>query len=72
MSDPKTIQITVSMSEQIAWELAQFIKRSTFDMYLEMTEAHLPYEERKAKAYMMIAGIEAIGGALKETGAGPR
>ena len=51
------ITITVSMDEEVAMQLAQFCKRSTFNKFYDLTEAHLPHDERQRRAYQMIAGI---------------
>ena len=67
----KTVQITVSLPDEVAYQLAQFAKRSTFNTFYEFTEAHLSDAERKALAYQMIAGIEAVGGALADAGYAP-
>jgi hypothetical protein len=66
------ITITVSMDEEVAMQLAQFCKRSTFNEFYNLTEAHLPYDERQRRAYQMIAGSEAVQGALSEIGIAPR
>lgn len=68
----KTITIAAVMPETIAYQLAQFIKRSAFDTFYEYTDAHLPHEERKAQAYQMIAGIEAVQDGLANAGIAPR
>ena len=59
MTGPQSVQLTVSMPAQVAWELAQFIKRSTFTTCLDLTEAQLPHDERKRCAHLMITGAEA-------------
>lgn len=66
------VQITISIPAGVAHQLAQFAKRSTFNTFYEFTEAHLSDEERKTRAYQMIAGIEAIGAALADAGHAPR
>jgi hypothetical protein len=64
MSD---VKITATLqNEDVAWQLAQFCKRSTFDQFYDLTE------ERKRRAYQMIAGIEAVQRALSEAGFEPR
>ena len=72
MDNEKTITIKADLSEEVAMQLAQFCKRSTFDMFFDLTEAHLDYEERKRRAYQMIAGIEAVQSALDDAGFSPR
>lgn len=67
-----TVTITATMDEEVAYQLAQFVKRSTFNTFYEFTEAHLPDAQRKERAYQMIAGIETIGKALAEAGYSPR
>lgn len=64
--------ITVELDDDVAEQLAQFCKRSTFDTFLELTEAHLSIEERGRRAYMMICGINRIQAALAEAGHAPR
>jgi hypothetical protein len=71
MSD-QTVQITVSLPTEAAYQLAQFAKRCTFNTFYESTEAHLSDAERKTRAYQMIDGIEAIRGALANAGCAPR
>lgn len=66
------VTITVELHPEVALQLAQFAKRSTFNTFYEFTEAHLPHDERQKRAYQMISGIEAIGAALAGTGYAPR
>jgi len=66
------VHLSISVSPDVARQLAQFVKRSTFDTFYNFTEAHLPHDERKALAYQMIAGIEAVGAALGVAGYAPR
>ena len=68
----QNIQITVSLPADVAHQLAQFAKRSTFNTFYEFTEAHLSDDERKTRAYQMIDGIEAVGAALADAGHAPR
>lgn len=68
----KPVEISVSLRPEVAHQLAQFAKRSTFSTFYEFTEAHLPEDERKTRAYQMIAGIEALGAALADAGHAPR
>jgi hypothetical protein len=68
----ESIDINVSLDQNVAWQLAQFCKRSTFDQFYDRTEAHLSHEERKRRAYQMIAGIEQIAQALSGKGVSPR
>lgn len=66
------ITITAALAPEVALQLAQFCKRSTFDQFLALTEAHLPAEERATRAHQMIAGIDAVSRALAEAGYAPR
>lgn len=66
------VSITVELQPEVALQLAQFAKRSTFNTFYDFTEAHLPHEERQKRAYQMISGIDAIGAALAVTGYAPR
>jgi len=67
-----TVNISLSIPDEVAHQLAQFAKRATFNTFYEFTEAHLPDAQRKERAYQMIAGIEAVGAALAEAGHAPR
>lgn len=70
---PTPIVLTVEFSDKaVAYQLAQFCKRSTFDDFYNLTEAHLPHNERVARAYQMIAGIESVQRALAGAGFSPR
>ena len=45
---PETIvTFTADLTDEQAWQVAQFAKRSTFDIFYRLTEAHLPKEESK-------------------------
>lgn len=66
------VEINVRLQPAVAHQLAQFAKRSTFNTFYEFTEAHLSDDERKQRAYQMIAGIEAVGAALAKAGHTPR
>ncbi|MFM9928271.1 hypothetical protein VLK31_35250 [Variovorax sp. H27-G14] len=66
------VTITATLEPHVATQLAQFCKRSTFDIFFELTEAHLPHEERTARADQMIAGIGAVATALADAGTAPR
>lgn len=66
------ITFTVTVDDDIAHQLAQFCKRSTFGDFYDHTEAYLPDDERKTRAYQMISGIEAVQRGLSECGFAPR
>jgi hypothetical protein len=68
----KTITITATMTEEVAYQFAQFLKRSTFETFHDFTEAHLPKEERTKRTHLMILGVEAVQAGLKEAGFDPR
>jgi len=68
----KTITIAAELTDEQAWQVAQFAKRSTFDTFYQFTEAHLPQEERKRLAYLMVSGLEVIQTALANAGYAPR
>jgi len=72
MQEEAPITITATLEPAVAHQLAQFCKRSSFATFYDMTEAHLPQDERKTRAYQMIAGIEAVGRSLAEVGYSPR
>lgn len=67
-----SIYIAVELNEDVALQLAQFCKRSTFDQFYELTEAHLSHDERVERAYKMISGIDVIAAALGKQGFAPR
>lgn len=72
-TETQAITLTVTLpNEDVAWQLAQFCKRSSFNDFYELTEAHLPADERTARAYQMIAGIDAVAMALHEADFKPR
>lgn len=66
------ITLVLTIDRRTAWELAQFAKRLGFQACYEVTEAHLTYEERRDKAYLMIRGIDLIARALSSAGFAPR
>ena len=66
------VTVTATMSQEQAEQLAQFAKRSMLDTFYELTEAHLPHDERTRLAYLMIGGMEAVQRALAEVGYSPR
>lgn len=66
-----TFTVTVD-SDAVALQLAQFCKRSTYSDFYDHTEGHLPVDERKERAYQMIAGIDAVQSGLREAGYSPR
>lgn len=68
---PMHIQVSLA-NDDVVWQLAQFCKRIGFDTCYELTEAHLSSEERSLRAYQMLAGVDAIGAALKVRGVAPR
>lgn len=70
---PGAVTLSVDLpNEDVAYQLAQFCKRSTFDMFYELTEPYLSHEERKDLAYQMIAGIQALQAALARESFSPR
>lgn len=65
------MKLEFEIEENEAWEMAQFLKRTTFADYLQYTEGS-DKEEQKAQARVMIAGIEKLRASLAEAGFGPR
>lgn len=57
---------------EVAYQFAQFLKRSYFDQYLACTDAYLDDEKRISQAYQMIAAGDIIRSALAEAGVDPR
>lgn len=68
----ETIILTVEISADDAEQFAQFCKRITHTHCYNLTESHLPDQERNARAYQMLAGIEAVRDALAQAGHNPR
>lgn len=66
------VVITATLAPEVALQLAQFCKRSTFSEFYDLTEAHLSHDERTTRAYQMITGIDAVSRALAEAGYAPR
>lgn len=66
-----TLTVTIE-DEGVAWQLAQFCKRSEVSTFYNYTETHLLPDERRSIAYQMIAGIEAVQDGLREAGFDPR
>lgn len=66
------VTVTATMSQEVAEQLAQFCKRSTFQTFYDFTEEHLPHEERQRRAYLMIGGIDAVTIGLRNQGFSPR
>lgn len=66
MSSPdKIISVTVEFTDAQAWQLAQFIKRSTFSDY----RGHAQDDD---EAYVMINAAERVRTALADAGYAPR
>jgi hypothetical protein len=73
MEKKRPITLAVDLrSAEIALQLAQFCKRSTFDTFFDMTEAHLSYDARMMQAYQAMNGIDAVSRALAAAGISPR
>jgi len=66
------ITLTVTMDEEVAFQFAQFAKRSTLDTFAQFVEGHLSFEEAQQRAYQMQAGVMAVGKALADAGIAPR
>lgn len=69
---PQWIDINARLTDEVAWELAQFCKPSMFDQFYALIEAHLPHEERQWKANLVISGVDAVAAALRDKGYAPR
>lgn len=61
----KTVTITVDLPEEIAWPLAQFVKRVTFTDVRQRARTD-------DETYIMMDGLNAIRRALAEQGVAPR
>lgn len=70
MSEP--VRLTLDLEPEVAWQLAQFCKRVGFSQAFDLTEAHLDREERNARAYQMLRGLDLVAGALRDQGVSPR
>ena len=72
MKNQDAIQITVELPEEVAYQLAQFIKRQGYSDCFQVTEHHLSEEIREQRAYSMLGGLDAIKTALAREGIAPR
>ena len=63
------VRLTVDLTRQQAWDLAQFLKRTAFGDVLRATVGN---DEEEAEAYAMLEGIRALERALEEVGVAPR
>jgi hypothetical protein len=68
----KVVSIDAELTDQEAWNLAQFIKRLRFDQCCELTDSGYSRQHRQDQAYVMLAAIDKIGNALKVAGYAPR
>lgn len=66
------VTISVTMTREEEWQLAQFCKRSCFEQAFNLTEAGLSKDERTERAYSMFCGIDALRAALRDAGIDPR
>lgn len=65
MSEEKTITFSVQLSDEEAWQLAQFFKRATFTDFRNNAES-------EETAYMMVQASERVRKALADQGYDPR
>lgn len=63
----ESIRLTVELTQQQAWDLAQFLKRTAFGDVLRTTVGN-----DEEEAYAMIEGIRAVERALTAAGVAPR
>lgn len=62
-----SVHLTVELTRQQAWNLAQFLKRTAFSDVLRTTVGN-----DEEEAYAMLEGIRAVERALEEVGVAPR
>lgn len=60
------------LTDEQAWQLAQFCKRITFASVREVTDGGQSGEQRDDQAYVMLEGINAVARALRDKGYAPR
>lgn len=71
--DSKPVVLEVLLANPaVALQLAQLCKRIGFEACFELTEAHLPKDERNDRTYKMLAGLDAVASALAKQGVAPR
>jgi hypothetical protein len=66
------VVIRAELPEAEAWDLAQFLKRTTFSDALNVTDSGNSADIREEQARRMIRGITKLQGALAEVGCAPR
>jgi hypothetical protein len=72
MSPASHVRLDVELTDNEAYELAQFIKRVRFDQVRELTESGQSREQRDDQAYRMLYALDQVGGALRNVGYAPR
>lgn len=68
----QTIILQVEISEDAAYQFAQFCKRTGDQDAYNLTEPHLPPDVRQERAYQMLHGITSVQAALADAGYAPR
>ena len=68
----RAVSIHAELTDEEAWNLAQFIKRLRFEQCYELTDSAYSRQNRQDQAYIMLAAIDKIGNALKDAGYAPR
>lgn len=66
------VSIHTELTDQEAWNLAQFTKRLRFDQCYELTDSGYARQDRQEQAYVMLAAIDKVGKALIAAGYAPR
>jgi hypothetical protein len=68
----RAVSIHAELTDEEAWNLAQFIKRLRFEQCYELTDSGYSRQARQDQAYVMLAATDKIGNALKTAGFAPR
>lgn len=66
-----SIQVEAEIDKADVFQLAQFLKRTSYQDAYEATEAHLPAAEREERAQQMMRGIHGLRQGLAKAGYAP-
>lgn len=68
----KTVRIEAELTDEEAWQFAEYLKRIEYEDFHRKTPPHLQPEERAEQAYSMLSARLKIMQALTRAGYAPR